>query len=634
MITDSQETFRDFDLQYLYDPSDRHSIRTITETRFAETVPSRFTLGYRDGSAWFKITLTNRSQDTRFILSFSEPFWNTFDLYEPTPHGWVKHANGLDVPLKKRSIQDPSPAFRLTIGHGETKTYYIHGRTFNAQLGSFTLYTDNAYFNPSRLTLNTFYLFYTGVLFIIIVLNLFLLMEMRKRINVYYIGYVLSFIVFISMFSGSYLVLGLEGWGTGLHTVGTVVMAFLALFSSEFLELKRYYPKINRLFRLFTVIFLGMGILISQNIPYITLVFNLFSAMLVLMLLILAIKTWIIGHIQTRYYLIALMIYMPTMAMMVLTFNTLLPYTDFTRYSFLFGALAEIIFFSLILASKFHTAKYDEIRLQKELLAEKQKNQEYLEQEIDRQRREIHEKNVLLFQKARYAAMGEMIGNIAHQWRQPLNILSLIMINIKDAHEYGNLSPQMLESLTDKADGLIQKMSTTIDDFRNFFQPNKEKKTFSLLEAVNEAYALVDVAFNHYGIGVEIHIDPALSVVGYKNEFSQVLLNLLNNSRDAFEERRIENRKIDISALEQDGSIVLTVRDNGGGIPSEILPKIFDPYFSTKEQGKGTGIGLYMSKTIIEAHHKGSLNAESDEHGTRFSILIPNADGAVIKSAS
>jgi len=628
VITDKQDTYDAFNLLYRYDATGQLSIDTVSKTDFPTTIPSQFTLGYHEGSAWFKITVENRSHNHHFVLSFSEPFWSQFDLYEPTAEGWKKQANGLNIPLNQRSIQDPSPAFRLQLASGEKKTYYLHGRTSNAQLGSLTIYAHETYFNPSRLTLNTFYLFYSGVLFIIMILNLFLLAEMRERIYAYYIGYVLAFILFISMFSGSYLMFGFGGWGTGLHTVGTVVMAFMALFSSEFLELKTYFPRMNLFFKISTVLFLAMGVLISQSVPYVTLIFNLFSAVLVMTLFGLALRTWVQGHIQTRYYLIALIIYMPTMAMMVLTFNTLLPNTDFTRYSFLFGALAEIIFFSLILASKFHTARYDEIRLQKELLAEKQKNQDYLEQEIDRQRREIHEKNAMLFQKARYAAMGEMIGNIAHQWRQPLNILSLILINIKDNHRYGNLTEQQLESLTDKADVLIQKMSTTIDDFRNFFQPNKEKKEFCVLDAVKEAYALVDVAFNQHGIHVDIRIDPSYTIFGYKNEFSQVLLNLLSNSRDAFEEHRIRERNIEIGAQRQDNSIILSIKDNGGGIPPDVLPRVFDPYFSTKEEGKGTGIGLYMSKNIIEAHHHGSLSVTNDSEGAVFLIQIPIADTA------
>lgn len=623
VLTDQQKIYDDLSLSYFYDESNALTPEAISQSRFTEHLPNPFTLGYREGAGWFRFTLHNRSSEETFVLTFSEPFWYTFNLFEPTSDGWIQHRAGLDTPLLERDIQDPFPAFELRLEPGESRTYLIRGTTYNAQLGDLRLYTHSAYFNPSRLTLNTFYIFYTGVLLILILLNLVLLAQMRERLNVYYIGYVLSFVIFISMFSGSYLMLGFEGWGTGLHTTGTAVMAFMALFSSEYLELKTYYPRLNRLFHIMVFVFIVMGVLIHYHTPYVTLIFNLISAALVFLLLVIAIRIWKAGHIQTRYYLAALILYMPTMGMMVLTFNTFLPNTDITRYAFLFGAMAELLFFSLILASKYHTAKFDEIRLQKELLAAKQKSHDYLQREIERQRHEIQTKDAMMFQQSRYAAMGEMIGNIAHQWRQPLNILSLILVNLKDHYETKELTHEKLESLTDKADELIQKMSTTIDDFRTFFEPNKEKKSFFLADAVQEAYNLVNIVFAQKNIEVSIDIDPSLSIVGYKNEFSQVLLNLLTNSRDAFESNHILMRRIRVYAYSCSDGICLEISDNAGGIPEEVLPRIFDPYFSTKEEGKGTGIGLYMSKTIIETHHHGSLTAANTEEGALFSIILP-----------
>ncbi|MCK9373282.1 MAG: ATP-binding protein [Sulfuricurvum sp.] len=233
------------------------------------------------------------------------------------------------------------------------------------------------------------------------------------------------------------------------------------------------------------------------------------------------------------------------------------------------------------------------------------------------------EQEAIMMQQSRMAGMGEMIGNIAHQWRQPLNALSLICINVKDAYDYEELTSEFLQKSTAKAEVLIRKMSTTIDDFRNFFKPDKEIGAFNLKDTVDEAYGLVDVAFTQQGIGVDIRIDPSLEVRGYKNEFSQVILNLLNNARDVLEERAVKEKKIHIRLLRKGSHIVLTLQDNGGGIPQAVLPRIFDPYFSTKEEGKGTGIGLYMSKTIIEEHHKGVLHASNEGEGACFTIILP-----------
>ncbi|HEX5711243.1 MAG TPA: sensor histidine kinase [Sulfuricurvum sp.] len=622
VITDTTKKYTDFSLSYLNDENNVLTIDDIADANFTQTLPSQFTLGYKDSTAWFKLTIENRSENSDFVLYFTEPFWAEFDLFEPTKSGWITHRNGLLTPLQKRGIEDQSPAFSLHINTGESKTYFIKGKTVNAQIGAFTLYTQKEFFRPSRLTLNTFYLFYSGVLFIIIFLNLFLLIEMREKINLYYIGYVSSFILFISMFSGSYLSLGLNGWNEGLHTVGTAVLAFLTLFSAEFLQLKKYFPKINQLFKLFFVLFVILGILISQNTPHVPFLFNILSATLVTLLFILAVKTWLLGHIQTRYYLIALIIYMPTMGLMVLTFNAFLDYTDFSRYAFLFGALIEILFFSLILASRFHTAKYDEIRLQKELLDEKRKNVVFLKSEVEKQHQEIKEKNAILSHQSRHAAMGEMISLIAHQWRQPLNTLGLINQNLYFKYKLGTCDDACFEHSHQQFDEHLQYMSKTIDDFRNYYKNDKVKNPEDLGEIAQLALKLSEIFLNYSKIKTELIVTTHTKVKLAKNEMLQVFMNLIKNSHDAIIERHIPSGKITIRVEKIAESVCIHVCDNAGGISDEFAAKIFEPYFSTKSDD-GTGLGLYMSKSIVEDQCKGTITFNNTETGACFTITLP-----------
>lgn len=247
-----------------------------------------------------------------------------------------------------------------------------------------------------------------------------------------------------------------------------------------------------------------------------------------------------------------------------------------------------------------------------------------LEEKVSKEISKRQEHQRIMMQQSRLAAMGEMIGNIAHQWRQPLNALGLVIFNIKDAYEHDELTPNMLNKSVNKASGLIQKMSSTIDDFRNFFRPDKTKEEFVILEAIHEILSLIEEAFLQLRIHIDVDdIDPAIKVMGYKNEFSQVIINLLNNAKDSFEERHIKRRTIHIRAKQVENKVVISIQDNGGGITDEILPRIFEPYFSTKEEGKGTGIGLYMSKSIIDEHHNGKLLAFNDDEGAIFTIELP-----------
>lgn len=237
------------------------------------------------------------------------------------------------------------------------------------------------------------------------------------------------------------------------------------------------------------------------------------------------------------------------------------------------------------------------------------------------------EKDRQLIEQSRLAGMGEMIGNIAHQWRQPLNALSLVIGNIKDAYDFGKLDDARLNKAVEKSNMLIQKMSSTIDDFRDFFKPQKEKKEFSIEETVEDTINLLEGSFKHSNIKIEKEFAQNSTINGFKNEFSQVVLNILNNAKDALVENNIENPLIKIKTSHENGSTCLTIEDNGGGIPDTVIDKIFEPYFTTKEQGKGTGIGLHMSKMIIENHMNGKISVKNGENGAVMTIKINLTDG-------
>lgn len=248
------------------------------------------------------------------------------------------------------------------------------------------------------------------------------------------------------------------------------------------------------------------------------------------------------------------------------------------------------------------------------------KNDLELQVQQESQKRQIQE--AMLMQQSRLAAMGEMIGNIAHQWRQPLSALNLVIGNIKDAHANGRLSDEYLEKATEKSYRLIKKMSTTIDDFRNFFQPDKERKSFRIKETIDESISLLEAALKNDNISIEISSCEDDEVYGFPNEFSQVVMNILNNAKDVLLERGVKNPTIFIRTEKKSQRLTLCIEDNAGGISESIMDRVFEPYFTTKEQGRGTGIGLYMSKIIIEEHNHGKLSVSNGKHGAIFAIEL------------
>jgi len=248
---------------------------------------------------------------------------------------------------------------------------------------------------------------------------------------------------------------------------------------------------------------------------------------------------------------------------------------------------------------------------------------ETLELRISEEVGKNREKDLLMIQQSRLAAMGEMIGNIAHQWRQPLNALGLVLSNIQDAYEFRELSADYLRQCTQNGERLIQKMSSTINDFRNFFQPDKEMRPFSAREQIEEAIDLVSASFKNNNIDISLEEGDDLLLLGFPNEYSQVLLNLLNNAKEAIMARDILRGivHIGLSIVGEQGCVV--IRDNGGGIPDDLLDKIFEPYFSTKPMG--TGIGLYMSKMIVERNMHGHISAGNTGAGAEFTLCTPLA---------
>jgi signal transduction histidine kinase len=246
-----------------------------------------------------------------------------------------------------------------------------------------------------------------------------------------------------------------------------------------------------------------------------------------------------------------------------------------------------------------------------------------LEDKVRIQVKKQREQERILIEQSKNAAMGEMIGNIAHQWRQPLNALGLILQNIKFSYELDEITDEFMSNSMKKADLLTKTMSKTIDDFRNFFKPNKMKEQFYVEEIINKSVDIVKSTFKNNYIEILLEQEKELKLFAYPNELSQVILNILNNSRDAIEENKIENPVIRIESYKKNNFIVIKINDNANGIPDDLLSKIFEPYFTTKIEGKGTGIGLYMSKIIIEENMSGKISVINKDNGVEFVIKIP-----------
>lgn len=246
-----------------------------------------------------------------------------------------------------------------------------------------------------------------------------------------------------------------------------------------------------------------------------------------------------------------------------------------------------------------------------------------LQKEVDEHLEKIREQDQILVQQSKMALMGEMMSAISHQWRQPLNALALDIQDVREAYEFGELDKAYIDNNIKNSMEKIKFLSDTINNFRDYFKPQTEKGKFMVSEALKEAGAIIGEELEHHGIRLDM-TGGDFEIDGFKKNLSQVFLNIMTNAKDAIDEKKADSPSYDglISIRVDSGKREIVFEDNGGGIPEDTIDKVFNPYFSTKFAAQGIGIGLFMSKMIVEKHHSGLLGVENGKEGARFIIKL------------
>jgi len=308
-------------------------------------------------------------------------------------------------------------------------------------------------------------------------------------------------------------------------------------------------------------------------------------------------------------------------------FSTL---TTVLNFSIVFVFLFSIILSMIVINNfrKLHFGLEDAVDIKTKEL---QELNEYLAIKIEKEVANSRKKDLIMFQQSKLASLGEMLQNIAHQWRQPLGSLMMIIQSFQTKMELGKLSYDFVEQKVDDALLLSQNMSNTLDDFQNFFSPNKDKTNFKIKDCVEHSVELSKYLIEKENIKLNLVIIDDLEIYGFYNELSHVILNIISNSKDALKEKE-ENKLIKIVIKKFRNKARINIYDNGGGIDENVIPQVFEPYYTTKYKSAGTGVGLYMSKQIIEKHMHGIIKCKNVfnkmdninlEYGALFIIDIP-----------
>ena len=430
--------------------------------------------------------------------------------------------------------------------------------------------------------MNEFFLgFYLGVFSIILLFNFLWFFYNKEKAYLYYFLAHVS-VVFLTLDTYNVLI-------TSKILFAITTLFFSFLFTKEFLNLKKYYPNINKQFTFGTFIFTGFlfllyisdNVFIIKYIPF-SLIFLLF--------VILAIGVYKKGFYLAKYYILAWGL---NFLFIVLTDLNRMFEVEIIHFKYLsqVGNILEAVILSFALFSKTRDLN-----------------------------REKNEKEKMLIHQARLASMGEMLANISHQWRQPLNRVASFIMNMQ-IHIMDNYQKEkyLLEKL-DESQIQLEYMSSTIDDFTNFYKKDKQKEMFLISNSITNALNIIRPSLNSNNISLNIEIKEDYELNSYEKEFSQVILNLLQNAKDALVLNNIQKPRIDIIIEKQK----VIIKDNGLGIKKEIQNSIFEPYFTTKEKHKGTGLGLYMSRMILEKNMNANIEAIDVNNGAEFHISFYN----------
>jgi len=253
-----------------------------------------------------------------------------------------------------------------------------------------------------------------------------------------------------------------------------------------------------------------------------------------------------------------------------------------------------------------------------------------LENKVKEETKKNIQTELKLFEQSKMASMGEMIGNIAHQWRQPLSIISTIATGSKFQKDMDLLTTEMFDKNMEDINDNVQYLSRTINDFKNFIKGERIKKLFNLNDDIHSFLHLVQGSIKNHEIDVVLDLDDKIQIVGYPNELIQCFINIYNNSKDAFKEVQGENKFIFIKTYLDNDKVHIIFKDTAQGIPKDILPKIFDPYFTTKHQSQGTGLGLHMSYKLIVEGMEGTIESKNVDFnykgkqykGAQFEIVL------------
>lgn len=606
------------------DPSRDLNLSDVLHQPFVPNQQESINFGFTHSAYWFKIEMTRdaHAAHKEWWLSIEYPLLEKIDLYLLSKTGEIILTERMGSSLLSSQNKVPLHNYvtQIRLEEYPEATLMMRVQTQGSMQVPLTLHSSEGLFEKieySSLAIGIFY----GIFIVIFLYNIVIYFYTKDTNYLRYLLFLITFIFWQMSFDGTGRTYIWEKcrWmidhGPGFWIAFS---SFSALyFGRGFLQTKGTSPKLDMVLK--SMMFLSFGLsIISAILPYsqtilISASMVIFSTFLLLTAGIMMIKH---AHRVARFYLSGWSFFL--VGTMIFTFNKfeLIPNFYGVNHVQQIGAAFEMIFLSWALADRVYW-------LQSEYIAKINNLNETLSEKVAESLAAVRKKDELFVQQSRLAALGEMIEQIAHQWRQPLNTLSLINQNLYFKRHMGECDDNLYETSHEQFQENLQYMSKTIDDFRNYYKMDKHKEAEDIVEVAEIALRLSAVLLNDAKITGHIERKTTTKAILAKNEMIQVFMNLIKNAHDAILERHIKSGEINITIFEVEGFLELWIEDNAGGIDESIMDKIFTIYFTTKPANQGTGLGLHMCRYIIEESFGGSIRVKNTRLGAKFIIQLP-----------
>jgi len=585
------------DIKYYEDKSailNISDVQELQESRFTELNSTKF--GFSESAFWLKVQITSShtGKQTKKVLELLDSRLDEAYIYDDT--SILLYSMGDKIPFINRQYNDPNIAFQIE----ENRVYYIKVLNTSKMNLEYKLWDEKEYLSHID-TKNIMKGFYFGALIIMLIYNMIIYIFLRERVFLEYVLYHLSLAYVMVYYTGvsAQLFLSkkadLDASTVYIH-VAAICTILATQFFRSFLNTAKITPKIDKILLSFMLLHAVLAFLSVFHLFYHLnhIVFNVTMMLMSIFLLGSSLYIYIKKKSTVAlFYFFAWFVMMFGIILTSLTLMNIIPRNDFTVNMFQFGSLFEIALLSMGLSYRYKVR-------QDELL----------------------KKNIIIQEQSKMAAMGEMLQNIAHQWRQPLSEINAVAMKIDADYYEKKLTAKLLDNEIERIENITEHMSTTIESFNTYFKKNKELNETNVKEIVDRSLRIIEAKMIKSKINLEIDIKSITTIRINSTELIQVILVILNNAIDVLDERNIKNKVIHINYNYLNNKHFLAFEDNAGGISSEIIDKIFEPYFSTKFKSNGIGIGLYMAKMLIEDSMKGKIFASNTKNGAKFLIEL------------